>query len=437
MSKKVNNIINICIVLLLFSTTVFAGETQWIAVGDLHTWFHSAGCEVETGRTGETADQLDGLRWPAQFRYQDSQAAKALWIGCTNFNDPVANKTFAHKVVHVGPRNPVDEVNEFMTEKFLLHGKFNHPTVYVDKTPSSKLDFMETVNGDIDITLQADRVLENVVHTSLGLTMTRTIYAFTRKDHNNYFIYDYVYENTGIIDAAGSQNPQTLENVVFYYQYRYAPSREGSSYGNNWLPQSATWGRNTMNDFIYTHPETGEPFRASISWHGRHSQWAGDGDNIGGPAYNSDGHLGAAQFVGTLTLHADKTSQDPSDDTNQPLTTWEMDSDDPLNNSGRNQYASGDMTAEYQVMISGRPEQSHAERVGDGFADQYGSAGGMSAVIHPLHDLSQYLAAGRLSIAIDDSSSGPNPSSILVISSLLSINPTPAEISISRYIKRI
>ena len=63
---------------------VFGDETKWMAVGMLHDWYSSAGCETEVGRTHETADQLDGLQWPAQFRNQDCKAAKALWIGFLN-----------------------------------------------------------------------------------------------------------------------------------------------------------------------------------------------------------------------------------------------------------------------------------------------------------------------------------------------------------------
>ena len=41
-----------------------------------------------------------------------------------------------------------------------------------------------------------------------------------------------------------------------YFQYRYAISREGMVYDGNWLPQSAAWGHNTMNEVIGEHPES-------------------------------------------------------------------------------------------------------------------------------------------------------------------------------------
>lgn len=358
---------------LLLTVSAFAGEVKWLAVGELHDWFHSAGCEIEVGRRHLISDQQDGLQWPAQFIYQDVKAAKALWIGCRNFDDPVAGKVYDYKVVHVGPR-VLDESNEFMTEKFELWGKQDHPLVYVDGLPASKLTYMETVDY-VDPDLPADRILYNVVHTSMGITMTRKVYAFINKHHNNYFIYEYVFKNDGIIDLKGTKKEQTLQDVVIFYQYRYAPTKEACAYGNYWLPQSATWGHSTMNDVIYTHPTTGEPFRALISWLGKHSKWSGPGDNIGAPDYLKDGHLGASQFVGVLDLHADKSPNDPSDDPAQPTTTKEVGSDEPWT-SGNSQYNASKMAQEYAVMTAGRPAQSHAQRVGDGYADLYGGTPG-------------------------------------------------------------
>lgn len=381
--KTMKNSINaaLMLILLLFLPAyMFAGETQWMAVGTLHDWFHSAGCEIEVGRTYQVDDQQDGLRWPAQFRYQDSKAAKALWIGCKDFDDPVAGQVYNYKVVHVGPR-VLDEQNEFMTEQFKLKGRFDHPRVLVDDIPASQLDFMEVVD-EVDETLIADRVLENVVHTSLGLTMKRTIYAFTNQNHDNYFIYDYVFKNTGIINLNGDVYEQTLKDLIVHYQYRYAPSREGGPYGYYWLPQSTSWGHNTMNDVIYRHPETGEPFRALISWHGKHSKWDGPGDNVGAPNYLGNGRLGAVQHLGVLTLHADKSTSDKSDDPAQPSTTKEVGSDDPWTYNN-DQYNAPAMATEYQeVMTAGRPELSHAERVGDGSADLYGGTPGGYSQAH-------------------------------------------------------
>ncbi len=351
-----------------------ADETKWIAVGMLHDWYSSAGCEIEVGRTHLISDQQDGLRWPAQFRYQDCKAAKALWIGATDYYDPLVDRTFKVKVVHVGPR-VLDEEHEFMPVEFKMYGRFDHPLVIVDGVPAGRLDYMDEVD-EIDPTLVTgdpatgpDRMIYNVVNTSIGITMRRKIYAFSQQNHNNYFIYDYVFKNTGIIDKEGRKYEQTLTGVYFFFQYRYAPSREGGPYGYYWLPQSTSWGHNTINDARNEAPISVNPLvwpedappRCLFSWHGLHSK-AGF-DNIGGPYFGGDGHLGAAQYVGVVTLHADKSPDDPSDDPFQPTTTQYLQSDLPIT-SGNDQFNAEKMMKEYEVMAGGHPAVRHADDVG-------------------------------------------------------------------------
>ncbi|MFC2088936.1 fibronectin [Calditrichota bacterium] len=364
-------------ILCVYSNGLFAGESQWLAVGDLHNWFSSVGSEVELGRRGLIPDQQDGLRWPAQYREQDCQAAKGFWIGAASYDDPLAGRIFSPKVIAVGPRDPVDEQSVWLVQKFQMVGRFNHPNVSVDGVDASKLGFMERVDS-IAPNLPADRMIYNVINTQLGITVIRKIYAFSQQDHDDYHIHDYVFKNTGIYDNDGNAHNQTLDGVYFYFQYRWAAAREACSYGGNWLPQSATWGRNTMNQVIYTHPTTGDPFRAQYSWQGLHSGWLGDGDNIGGPNYLDDGRLGASQYMGLLTLHADTSPNNPADDINQPSTTGEIGSDatETYNNDAFNQPK---MNSQYQVMVSGRPAQSHADKVGTGVTSDWGSdAGGYS-----------------------------------------------------------
>jgi hypothetical protein len=387
-SVKFNRLLGILILgLLLISTlSTYAQETQWIAVGRLHDWYHSAGCEQEVGRTFLIPDQQDGLRWPAEYNYQDTKAAKALWIGTTNYEDPLFNNTlFNYKVVHAGPRF-IDISSETMPQEFRLMGRFQHPRVFVDGVPASMLDFMERV-GDDDVVpdLPSDRMLYNVVNTSIGITMTRKIYAWSQAYHNNYVIFDFVFKNTGIYDSQGNTHNKTLTGVVFHWQYRYAPTREPGPYGTGgyWVPQSSSWGHSTMNDGVFTHPQTGELFRCLFTWYGEHSSWQGPGTSIGAPDHRTggDGHFGAPQYVGTLVLHADTSPSDPTDDPNQPTTTVELGSDAEITSAGSDQFNGPRMAEEYSVMTAGHPTLTHAQRVFEsGLAanDYGGSPGGFS-----------------------------------------------------------
>ena len=344
-------------------TRLGGDESKWIAVGDLHSWFSSAGGEREVGRTGQVSDQQDGLRWPAQFADQDVQAAKALWIGTTNYADPLNGTNYDFKVVHVGPR-VLDDLSTMMPMEFKLVARFDHPSVFVDGVPGSDLMFGLDEVDEIDPDLPADRMLYNVVHSAVGITLTRRIYAFTNQYHDNYFIYDYVFKNTGIVTRDSSiTHSQTLTDVVFFFQYRYAPSREASVYGRtpSATPQSVSWGHSTINDAVFTHPTTGEPFRAQFAWLGIHSQAAND--IIGGPDVIRDGHLMAPHYVGVITLHADASPSDSSDDTAQPFTTMYLQSDLPIT-SANNQFNSVQMAVEYAAMTAGHPAKRHGEDVG-------------------------------------------------------------------------
>jgi len=226
------------LVLVMLSSVALPDETKWISIGSLHSWYSSAGCEREIGRTLREFDQQDGLRWPAQFNLQDCEVAKALWIGTTNYTDPIVNQTYEHKVVHIGPRG-LDEVSEFMPVEFKLFAKFQHPTVVVDGLLASHTVYEDLVD-ELDETMKADRILYNVVNTSVGITMTRRIYAFSQQYNDNYFIHECIFKNTGIYDKAGNKHNQTLTGVIMFFQFRLAPCREPGIGGLYYLPQSAS-----------------------------------------------------------------------------------------------------------------------------------------------------------------------------------------------------
>jgi len=339
----------------------------------LHNWFSSTGCEMEIGRRGLLEDQQDGMQWPALYRLTDLQAAKALWIGAKNFDDPIMGKHYNFKVVHNGPRG-VDEQSEFMPQTFKLIGKFNHPLVLVDAIPASHTIYEDKVD-EVNENLVADRMLLNEINTSIGITVTRRIYVNSQQFHDNYFVFDYVFKNTGIYNKNGDiiSPHTTLEDVIFFFQYRWAISKYIGSSGYQYAPQAATWGKSTVNQVL--HPHYGDNIRASYAWLGQYSEY--EGDNIGGPNIKGNGFLGAAQFPGVLTLHVDSAPGDTTDDTNQPAhAPYFFSGADITQVSFNDQFNENNMSKEYQTMSSGFPMMTHAEMVGDGNADELAIAGG-------------------------------------------------------------
>ena len=133
-----------------------------------------------------------------------------------------------------------------------------------------------------------------------------------------------------------------------------------------------SWGRNTVNQVVGIGPRASDfELRAQYSWYGPHSA-AKVSDDWGCPN-PLDGRLAAPHYMGTVVLHADKSPQDPADDRAQPSTTTVVGSDDATINYGADQFNATTLAARYRVVAAGHPAQTHADQVGDGFADQWGS----------------------------------------------------------------
>ncbi len=393
---------NILIVkLVLFALVLFPSainaqfQTRWMSVGSIHNWYSEVGSELEEGRFSG-ASQQDGLQWPAIYKFQDMQAARGLWIGAKDFTDE-NGESYPFKVVTCGPRNPA--FFPFYPVEFKMISKFEAPLVSVDGNLSYDKDAQI---DDIDFSMKWDREIYNVVNTQLGLTMTRKIFQFSQKYHDNYIVYDYTFTNTGNVngDSKIEISNQTLTGVYFYFNYRNAVNKQARYVIDN----SVGWGRNSMNDArgdgVLPDPQ-GEHFRAQFTWHGYATVKEVGYDNIGAPiwAINNNskpflndgdtvGRLGATQFVGIVTLHADKSAEDSTDDFGQPSTTYYEDSDQGLYLAGANAFNKDLMTREYALMTKGHanPRQAYAVEPSGDFALQRGApdlgktAGGFSFV---------------------------------------------------------
>lgn len=338
---------------------------KWMAVGSLHNWYSEIGSEIEHGNLKV---QQCGMQWPAIYNRQDMQAAKGFWIGCKNFTDEKGDN-YPYKVVHVGPR--VTGSNEFFPVKFEMYSRFEPPRTSVDLIDSYE---KRVENDGVDPTLKPDRMIINITNSQVGITMTRKIMQFSHPYHDNYIICDYTFTNTGNVDDdAEIELPnQTLEDVYFYFQYRWAVS-----FQTRYLIGNATgWGINLMldsrGDGVMEDPPN-EQFRAQFGWHGKYPPFT-QYDNIGAPIWDpagsagyigvadTVGRLGAAQFIGVVTLHADKSPTDSTDDPNQPSTTSYEGSDQP-NTSQNDPYNVARMESEYEWMSKGHVSPRHAWKV--------------------------------------------------------------------------
>jgi hypothetical protein len=110
-------------------------EVKWIRVGDLRQWYTDAGMEVEYGliprAMAQGTQQADEMMWEALYYRTDTQCSRGLWIGATNFADPISGRTYPFKVVQAGPRF-INTLTNFMPTSFKMTGRFAHPIVTVD-----------------------------------------------------------------------------------------------------------------------------------------------------------------------------------------------------------------------------------------------------------------------------------------------------------------
>lgn len=357
---------------------------KWLSVGSLKHWFSNGGAEIEYGRRGRTGflstDQLDGLNWPAQYNFQDVSVGKSLWIGTTNFTDPVSGVTYPHKVVCAGRIN-MYLGSEIFADEIKLVGRFDHPGVFVDAARASNRTYDDVVD-EIDPDLPADRMIYNEFHTSMGISCTRKVYAFTQQYHDNYYIYEYVFKNTGVINMTGEKVlDKTLTDVVFHFQHRYGFA--GESYRRGWSPTGASWGLNTLNDCVGQDDAHRDPItpdmRAIWSWYGPVSTSPGIEEDIGLPRHSDGFILAGTNYAGIVVLHADKSASDKSDDPAQPSSTMYQGSDRGA--QGIDQYDPTLMSRKYvEFMTAGHPEETHAEQVGNASADDWsGDAGGIAS----------------------------------------------------------
>ncbi len=287
----------------------------------------------------------NGLTWPAVY-HQSVLRAGALWIAAKDWTSPDGEQWPA-KVVHVGPR--VTGYGEIFPVKFTTISKFEPPTVTVDGLRS----FNRPANNDkVDPSLKADRMIITKANTLLGVTMTKKIRAFSQKYHDNYHIKEYILTNTGNTDADEDIElpDQTVEGLYLHFQKRYTIQDRVDIPGN-------AWGANVMNDIVGDGMEDYEvDFRAQYTWLGNSPDaaidplGAPDWDGTGWrPEADTLGMLTAPPFVGTVTLQADRSATNETDDPTQPSMTGYIDADDLLT-SGNDAFNRVKMKKEYALV---------------------------------------------------------------------------------------
>jgi len=334
MRNKAINVVDTQTVILLiffilyvvFQTITFAQiqstEKKYVRIGQLQSKFSAYGSERAWNN-----QYYEGMEWPADYPEQDNAVIERVWLACEDFTD-MSGESWENYGVYFAAGYVADYNQAPGTSLYPVElkqtAKFAPVTIYVDGK-----DISAPYAGDvdeIDPEIIADRIVTNIVHTTMGLTMTRKVLAFSQQYHDNYFIKEYTFTNTGNTDYDDDiEINAPLKGVYFSWGTRYAVCREGAYKFDN----TQSWGQHTWvskrgEDYAQHAAETIDESNPIVEWLRCGFSWAGqsdnsDWDNIGAPNRSGNGRLCSPQHAGTVVIHVDKSASDATDDPNQPV----------------------------------------------------------------------------------------------------------------------
>lgn len=308
-------------------------STKWLTAGELHSPFLSGGSEPENIPT--IADRV--MLWPGIRPQASYNHWKGMWISAKNYTDETGQQ-YPVRISHIGPR--FLGIGEVFTVQHDLVGRFEAPVAMVDGLETFS---KPVVLDDVDPSMKADRAIINVINSSVGVTMERRVLQFSNEHHDDYYITEYTFTNTGNVDDDEDVElpDQQLDDVYFTFFRRPKINAPAGSWDNS--GGGNAWGQFTMNDAVGDgHEDYGVDFRAQFAWMG-HVSGQDRYSTIGSPMWfpgswwytlqeDTVGRLGGAAMVGTLILHADAQAHAPGasapDDPDQPRVMTFLDSDD-------------------------------------------------------------------------------------------------------------
>ncbi len=311
-------------------------EIQWLDIGAYHHSYH-----IDGGKLESHDEEVEGMAFPAIIRNAGHIRSRTFSIGVKDWVSP-EGREYPFYVYRNGGRlfRGIDPNNTSPLQHELI-GRYEDTRVEINGKMSRD---NPAVLDEINPGLAADRMIQNINRTDLGITIDRKIYAYANEYHDNYHLIDYEFCNTGNVDGDDEVElpNQTLREVYFHWRHGWRGS-EQAAWGTS---NAQVWGRYTIHDVVGDgFAEYPVDFQAQYSWTGTDPSWGFWGyDNMGGPLLRSNhpsiapgdsvGRLADANMVGRSTIHADRSASDPSYDTSQPSIMQWISNDDPFNSQG-------------------------------------------------------------------------------------------------------
>ncbi|NQV50324.1 MAG: fibronectin [Candidatus Marinimicrobia bacterium] len=349
------SIIAILSFVLLLGLSMVQGQVdaslkRYVRIGSLQSQFSAYGSE-----RGWNNSYYEGMIWPADYRFQDNAVIKRAWAASRDFKDKNGAFWSRYGVYYTQDAEGIGLFPMELTQT----SRFQPPNVYVDGNDLGVI-FAGEIDA-IDPDQLADRIITNIVNSSMGLTMTRKIYAFSQQYHDNYFIKEFTFTNTGNADwDADIELTDSLLGVRIGWGTRYSMGREA-----NWtIGDGQSWGKHTWvtrrgEDYSLHYQEAITPDNPIVDWLRAGFSWAGQGekntfDNIGGPDLTATGRLTSPHHTGSVVLHVDRSALDPEDWIAQPVFLgWHA--GDTYPKIGDQRIENVDAMSDLYEMLSGHP----------------------------------------------------------------------------------
>lgn len=159
--------------------------------------------------------------------------------------------------------------------------------------------------------LESDEKIVTQWRTDVGIEVTRISYAFANRRHDSYIIQEYVFKNTGNVDASSTIElpDQILTEVYFGFWRSFVPSLDNGheqmgGERDEWCHYYGNRPGDTLRGFWYVYD--GNNQRKIF-------------DDTGDPS-EITGEFLSPQYVAFGVLHADRSYDDETDDPEQPKT---------------------------------------------------------------------------------------------------------------------
>ena len=316
----------IIIIIIMAMPLVVDGQKRQLRVGEL--WH---GVDIGGGSEWE-----QGYAWPGN-TYRDVGAFIRLSNSCIR-RDGFSISTTDWKDI-TGKIFPYFIGGSYVSDlDFRLILRRRPPITIVD----GKQQVPRQAFDEIDPDLKSDAMILARFSTQNGITAEMKIYAYACKNADSYLMFDLVFLNNG--NALGDEarleyRNQILKDFAFTYTLSQFIQQDGAeAYGSIQENMADDWveyyGENYL-DYIGTGTPlnpNGDPsadsLRLFIAWDGN-QPLVPEVEDTGDPALSyysykillTPGQFQSPQYFGMGILHADKSTEDESNDLSQPFST--------------------------------------------------------------------------------------------------------------------